>query len=179
MNRTKSVIFLAFLLAMGAGVAVGMLGSRSLPSNTTPGHDASTWLANELQLTPDQQQKMNRIWSEMLASKGRQYGEQFRALQQQREAAIAALMTEQQQVQCNKLNEEYAGKWRDLWKRMEQDFSAAADKTRQLLNDTQRKRYDALLEKFHADHASPDWLPGASKALGRAPTSGPAPEAIN
>jgi len=179
MNKTKGVIFLAFLLAMGAGVAVGMLGSRSLPSNTARGTDASTWLANELQLTPDQQQKMNRIWSEMLASKGHQYGEEFRAIQQQREAAIAALMTEQQQMQCNKLNEEYAAKWRDLWKRMEQDFSTAADKTRKLLNDSQRKRYDAILEKFHADHATPDWFPGASKAMGRAPTTGPVPQAFN
>lgn len=163
MNKTKAIMFVAFVLAMGAGVAVGMLGARSLPSSAKPEErqgDPGSWLVKELQLTPDQADKMRAIWNDLLRTKGPQYGEEFKALQQQRESAVTAIMTASQQEQCKKVDEDFAQKARDVWKRMEQDFSAAAERTRQLLNESQRPKYDALIARFRAEHQSPDGFPG-------------------
>lgn len=163
MNKTKAIIFVAFVLAMGAGMAVGMLGARSLPAKPSPeGHqgDPGSWLVKELQLTPDQAAKMRDIWNDLLRTKGPQYGEEFQALKQQRESAIAAIMTAPQQEQCKKIDDDFVQKGREVWKRMEQDFTAAAERTRQLLSESQRPKYDALIARFRAEHQTPDGFPG-------------------
>jgi hypothetical protein len=174
MTKTKAIIFTAFVLAMGAGVAVGMLGSRTLPRPRPDG--PQTWLTQELQLTSDQQAQMNQIWSGLLQTKGREFGEQLHSLQVQHDEAVHAMLSTPQQDQYRKLNEEFAQRARDLWKRFEQEFLAASETTRKILNDAQRVKYDVLVNKFRSEHASGDWFVGGP--MGRMPAtlpSGPKP----
>jgi cell division protein ZapA (FtsZ GTPase activity inhibitor) len=173
MKKTKIIIFITFVLAMGAGVAVGMLGARTVPARVPPG-DPQSWLVSELQLSPDQQVKMKQIWQEMLQDKGRQYGEEMRQLQQQRDAAIAALMTPDQKEQYTKINQDFAARTREVWQRMERDFSAAADRTKQILDDRQKEKFQAMMDKFRAQHRPPD----GSGAATRAATTAPAPSPV-
>src|SRR5262245_22203623 len=105
MTRTKVIISVAFVLAMGAGVAVGMLSSRSLPQRGGglisggpggpggPGGSRASWLIEELQLTAEQQKKMDELWTPLVRTKMREYGEEFRALQQQHAAAVTGIFS--------------------------------------------------------------------------------------
>ena len=168
MSKTKAAIVMAFVLALAAGAALGMLGSRSLPRHG----GGESWLTNELQLSPEQQKKMNDIWTDLLKTKGHEFGDQMHALQQQREAAIAKLLSDSQKADYQRINDEFAQRGRELWKQAEQQFNAAADRTRLILTDTQRPKYDALVEKFRADGASGNWVFGpGSGPRGGSPTT--------
>jgi len=169
MTKTKLIIFTAFVLAMGAGVAVGMLGSRTLPRPRPDG--PQTWLTQELQLTSDQQDKMSQIWSGLLQTKGREFGKQMHLLQVQHDEAVQAMLSSAQQDQYKNLNEEFAQRARDLWKRMEQEFLAASETTRKILNDSQRQKYDVLVSKFRSEHANGDWF--TAGPMGRMPATLP------
>ncbi len=107
-----------------------------------------------------------------MQGKGKEFAEQMRSLQQQREAAITGLLSDDQKVQLDRINDQFAQRARDLWKQAEQQFSAAAEKTRSILSESQRPKYDALLEKFRADGASGNWVFGPQPGS-RAPSTTP------
>ena len=171
MSKTKAIILTAFVLAMAAGVALGMLSSRTIPQRNS-GH---SWLGDELQLTATQEQQMCQIWSGVMQSKGKAFAEQMRSLQQEREAAISTVLTADQKAQLDQINDRFVQRAGDLWKSSEQPFMAAAEKTRSILSDSQRSKYDALLEKFRADGASGNWVFGPGpKGPSTAPSTRPA-----
>jgi len=173
MTRTKVIILIACILSMGAGVEVGMLRAR-----TEPGKEDSraSWLIKELNLTPDQQRGMEAIWKEMVRSKGAEFRDEMMKLHQEREAAVAGLMSPEQSEKYQQIHAQFMEKGRQLWKRMEQEFLAAAEKTRQLLNETQRVRYDILLKQFQEQHNGGEWFgmgPMGRGAMGRGPATLP------
>lgn len=168
MTRTKLLILTACVLSMGAGVGVGMLRSRNQPRQDTH----ASWLANELELTLEQQKGMEVIWKELVKSKGKEFRDQMWALQQEREAAVAGLLSPSQSEQFEQLNRRFMEKGREIWKRAEQEFMAAGEKTRALLNESQRVRYDELVKQFQEQHSSGEWF--AMPPMGRGPTTSPA-----
>jgi hypothetical protein len=167
MTRTKWIILVACVLSMGAGVEVGMLRART---QSPPAGSKASMLIEELQLTPQQQQEMEKIWKELVSTRGREFAEQMRKLQEQREAAIAGLLDEGQTQKYQEINLAFMEKAKDLWKRAEQEFNAAAEKTRLLLNETQRERYDVMMNQFRAEHANRDWMGMGMSGRGRPAT---------
>lgn len=163
MSKTNAIILMAFVLALGAGVAVGMLGSRALPSQ----NDRRAQFIRDLGLTSQQEEKMNEIWMDLMRTKGREYGEAFRAIEQQKNAAIQNLFNADQKQQYELINKEFAQQGMDLWKRAERDFEAATEKTRQILDAAQQVKFDALMAKFRSEHARGDW------GMGPRPTTVP------
>lgn len=170
MTRTKWIILVACVLSMGAGVGVGMLRSRA---QSPPAGSKASMLIQELQLTPEQQKEMEKIWKELVSTRGREFAEQMRKLQQERETAIAGLLDEGQTQKYQQINVQFMEKAKELWKRTEQEFSTAAEKTRLLLNETQRQRYDVMVNQFRAEHANRDWLGMSMPGMAR-PTTVPA-----
>jgi len=168
MSKTKAIILMAFVLALAAGAALGRLSSRATPR--PPG--GQSWLIAELDLTHDQQQKMNAIWTDMMQNQGRQFGERMRALQQEREAAFANLLTDAQKQEYTQINEQFAQRSREMWKQIDEQFSAVAEKTRLILNETQRPKFDALVKKFRAEGPGFNWAMGPG-GRGRGPGIGP------
>src|ERR1041384_2271614 len=109
MTKTKAAILMAFVLPLGAGVGGGILGSRALP----PQNGMRARFVEELQLTPDQQKQVDAIWMELMRTKLRGLGEEFKALQQQREAAVAGLMTADKKEKYEQINQQFAQGMRD------------------------------------------------------------------
>src|SRR5438874_12128139 len=97
---TKLLILVGFLVAFAAGLVVGVQKGRSL-SLATPGapNEPTTrpttrtsrhggMLAKELNLTPEQQEQLNQIWSETLRRGGHERDEQRRQYRSERDAAL-------------------------------------------------------------------------------------------
>jgi hypothetical protein len=160
MTRTKFIIFVAFILTMGAGMAIGTLGVTRRPR--MEGRDS--WLAQELNLTTAQQEKLRQVWMEVLRTRGREFGEQFQLIQSQREAEYLTLLSPEQKLQYEQINQKFAERSRELQKRGEEVFNETAAATREMLDESQRPKYDELLEKFRAQRGGNLFGP---EAMGR------------
>jgi hypothetical protein len=152
-KSTKAIFGLAFVLAISAGVALGMLTARAKPAPAAP---RGNWMVDQLQLSAEQQKQMEEIWGNLLREKGREYGEQGRQLQMQREADIAGLLSTDQRGAYDEINQKYAMKGAELWKRFEREFVGATEKTRAILNENQKKKFDAMIEQFRSSR--PGWM---------------------
>ncbi len=165
MTKTKVIIAIAFVLALGAGVAVGMLGARNMPTH----RGRSSWLTEELHLSADQQKQMQEIWSNVLRGKGREHMEQVRALQQQREGEIVALLTAEQKARYEQINQQFDQRVQEFARQRDEAFEQAVEKTKQILGDSQRQKYDELLKKMRTDRAERRGPGGPGGGLGAPP----------
>jgi Spy/CpxP family protein refolding chaperone len=90
---------------------------------------------------------MHTIWSEVMRADGRHQREQRKALAQERDDAIAALMTEDLRPQYENILKEYNRKMDELGQERTQAFEQAVEQTRKILTPEQAGKYDALLKK--------------------------------
>ncbi|HVT91140.1 MAG TPA: Spy/CpxP family protein refolding chaperone [Tepidisphaeraceae bacterium] len=165
MRKTKTFILIAFVLAMGAGVAVGMLGSRTIPKKL----EGRSWLVDELHLTSAQEQQMNQIWGDMMRNKGRAIKDQLDLLKKERQAEIDGLLSDDQKSKVEQIDHRFGDRARELWKQCQQDFTDAADQSRKVLDESQRLKYDELVNKMQSQFADGDSF--AAMVLGRLPTT--------
>ncbi len=138
MTKTKVIVLVSFLAAFAAGTAVGLLVGRSAQ---TPRQ--RSWLSRELGLTPEQRDQMREIWSEFM----RAAGGHRRALQEERDQAVQALFTEEQKAQYEELMQEYSRKLEELAQQRRELYQQAVERTKQILSEPQRKKYEELLER--------------------------------
>jgi Spy/CpxP family protein refolding chaperone len=141
MSRVKIIIMFAFVLAMFAGVAVGMLGAR-MPASREP----RSWLADELNLSSDQRDQMRAVWQDV--SKNRQTDwERRRALDKERTEAVLALLSDEQKARYDKINQDFTVKMQEMSKQREQAFADAQERTKAILTEEQRVKYEQLMQK--------------------------------
>jgi Spy/CpxP family protein refolding chaperone len=154
MRKTRIEILLIGLtvVALGAGVVAGVLASR-LPAAQEDGAVAPpapgvepTPLAQELGLSPDQQAQMRGIWETV---RGRVHGsfEEAQRLQKQRDEALVALLNDEQKAKFQRIARDFADRFDKLSHERKTTFDEAVAKTRRLLNDEQRQKYDEILKK--------------------------------
>src|SRR5262249_22256355 len=135
------IITFAFVLALFAGVAVGMLGAR-MPAS----HERRSWLADELNLSSQQSEQMRAIWQDV--SKNRQSDwERRRALEKERADAIVALLNDEQKARYEKINQDFSARMQEMAKQREQAFADAQDRTKSILTEEQRAKYEQLMQK--------------------------------
>jgi Spy/CpxP family protein refolding chaperone len=150
-TRVQALLIGLTVLALGAGVAAGMLASRATPpasGNPTTGPAAPidrTPLVQELNLTPEQRDRMREIW-EGVRGQVHETFEDAKQLQRQRDDALVALLTDEQKAQFEKISQDFKNQFDDLAKKRDKVFQSAVKRTKQLLNDEQRKRYEAILK---------------------------------
>ncbi len=123
MNRVKTILTMAFILAMGAGVAVGMLSAR-LPQS----HQPRSWLGDELNLSPDQREQMRTIWQDASKIRGRDW-ERRRALDKERNEAIYNLLTEEQKAKHDEINRQFAQKLQEQQQQRQAAIQDAIERT--------------------------------------------------
>jgi Spy/CpxP family protein refolding chaperone len=175
MRKTRIEILLIALtvLALGAGLAAGLLAAR-LPTAAGSSGDAVTGaggaatnqpadhgsLVDELGLTAQQRDQMREIWE---GTRGRvhQVFEDAQQLQRQRDDAIVALLNDDQKAKFQKLSGDYADRFGALEKKRDQVFEEAVEKTKSILNDVQRQKYEQILRR----HVGPDG-PGTHRGPG-------------
>jgi Spy/CpxP family protein refolding chaperone len=161
-RRVSILVIGLTVLGLTAGVLAGLLAARlpsvaashPLPPPTAPG-GVPQGLVEELGLTPQQQDQMRVIW-EGVRTRVHRSLDDAQQLQKDRDAAVVALMNDQQKAQFEKISQEYAKKYAELEQKRQQAFEQAVKKTRELLTGEQRKRYDEILkERVPAAASSP------------------------
>lgn len=145
-NRIEFLLVGITGLALCAGVVAGMLVTR-LPgasAKSALGPAASMSLSEQLQLTPRQRKQMRAIW-EPIRDEIQQCFRQANDLQRQRDDEIVSILTDQQKAQFQKISKKYADKYAELDARREKTFQDAVERTRKILNHTQRAQYDKII----------------------------------
>ena len=163
MKQTGVKILLIGLTALGlsAGVVAGMLVSR-LPSTGAGAEQRPASVSSiasplaELDLTPEQEQQMKIIWEGVRRDVDGCF-KQARNLQNERDDAIVKLLTEDQKAKFAEIAERFHNRDVSITKDRQNLLDNAIQRTRKLLNDEQRKKYDQILQN----------------RLGKVPTTGP------
>jgi Spy/CpxP family protein refolding chaperone len=142
MVKTKIILVVSFVVTFAAGAVTGWLVSRS--DHRPPG---PSWLAAELDLTSQQREQMQAIWSEVMGATMRQRGEQRDALRQERDQAIVALLTEEQRPRYDAILKDYVTKENEMSEQRKQAFEEAIKRTKEILTPEQAAKYEELMKK--------------------------------
>ena len=154
MRFAKPVVALVGVssLALAAGVVAGTLVSR-LPATAVVARDTSP-LSAELQLTDGQRDQMRQLW-EGVRQTAHQCQLDAQQLQKQRDDAVFAMLNDEQKAKYLKVNTECFGKIAALNAKREAAFTEAVSKTKGILNDTQRRKYEELIKSRLGPDAGP------------------------
>ena len=143
MTKTKILLVVVFLVTFAAGAVAGRLYWQS--GHRPPG---PSFLAAELNLTSEQREQMHNIWTEVMGDGGRRQWDQRKVLGQERDAAIAALMTAEQKPQYEKTLQDYTRKLDEQAQERKKAFDQAVERTKQILTPEQAAKYEELLKKM-------------------------------
>jgi Spy/CpxP family protein refolding chaperone len=169
MTKAKAIVVVGFLVAFAAGGSAGLL-VQPPPVPRDPG----SWLTGELNLTPEQRAQMKEIWSTTMGDAWRRYNEQRHAVKEQTQAAVKALLSNEQRAQYDAIMAQQEQKYAELNKERRDAFTAAREKTRQILTDEQRARYDELTAKRGEPGSHGPWSGGGRSQHGN-PSDAPRP----
>jgi Spy/CpxP family protein refolding chaperone len=181
MTKVKIIVVVGFLVAFAAGLVLGFESRERTAQPAARQEHRGGWLTAELKLTPEQQEKMKTIWSEMPGRGGREREDRFRQLRQQRDEAIKALIRPEDKPRYDQILKDFTDKTNALNRELHDSFQAAIDATKPILNPEQRAKYEQLLQHHQWDRGSRDRHRGererdAGRSGGRRTTSRPAPQ---
>lgn len=142
MTKTKALLVVSVIVTFAAGTAAGLLVSR-----TGHGPPGPSWLASELNLTDRQRDEMHGIWSEVMRAGGRAQWEKSKAFVQERDEAIAALLTDAQRPQYDAILQECARKMEELAQEGKARFEQAIEETKKILTPEQALKYEELMKR--------------------------------
>ena len=139
MTKTRIMVVVCFLVALAAGTALGVLVGRKPPDV----HRGRPWIAQKLDLTPEQQEKYNKIWETLRSGQQRQR-DQRDALQKARDEAIKSSLSPSQAQWYDDVMTEYSRAAAELRSR---PFQEAGKLTKEILDDEQRAKYESILKE--------------------------------
>lgn len=160
--RTKGTLLLAFVLAIGAGVVLGLAASgrigRAAPPPAVPTPTPATsiaatrpaersWMVEQLGLDPEQSREIREIWEGLMQGPGRNNSERRRALEKDREEAILRLFTSEQLEQRRQLMAQYDAQVAELNRERDRLGQEAVERTKKVLTEPQRVKYEELLKE--------------------------------
>ncbi len=184
----RIMVIIGFLVAFAAGLTVGREMRRTpilAKAPADPTTRASTgpasrgsrspggWFASQLNLSPDQQKKMDAIWSEV-ARGGRQEMDKGRdALGKQRDEAILALVGPDNKPAFDKIQKDYQDEQRAMERTMRGRFEKAVEETKAVLDPEQREKYEKLLARYRPSERGGDRGRGSGGPGGPGAPGGP------
>ena len=127
-----------------------------------PPMDRHSWIAAELDLSPEQSEKMRAIWSDLVPAPATSTApatapttatrplDRRHQYQKERDDALAALvatLTPPQRAEYEKIMDRYNNQVADLGREREAAFQAAVEKTKAILSEAQKAKYEELLKK--------------------------------
>jgi hypothetical protein len=142
--RRKLLVFAlaAICLVFASGVGVGVVGRRAFLQNKS-----QSVLVQELDLTPDQRRKIQRIWSEVAEHHAPVPMEEIEKADAERWQAIDQLLTRQQRTQYTQIQQRFEDRMQGLDQGNRARMALAEEQTRQLLTPAQREKYERLLAR--------------------------------
>ena len=140
-KKTTLIALVAFVLALGAGalLGLGVAQVRHLPRGRPP-------LSQELGLSSQQESQMKEIWSKV-AQAGGGGRDRVRALAQERDEAVKNLIPAEQLAAYDKIMQDYKTKVEELNRERSQPYQEAVKRTKEILTESQRLKYDELLKR--------------------------------
>lgn len=145
-RRSSALIAVVFAAALVAGGAAGMLATRYLePAQpVTPAGELP--LSEALQLTPDQREQIRQIWESVRSINQNSYAE-TQMLQHLEDDEILKLLNDEQKKEFVRIHQVYQDKFTAADAKRKRAFDEAVEKTKQLLNPDQRRRYEEILAR--------------------------------
>lgn len=164
MGKTRFLIVGLFVLALGAGLAAGLLLPRAVAIGTASA-PRRTALAEELGLSDAQSVQMRQIW-EGVRDRVDACFLRAQQVQKQRDDAILSLLTPEQRTRFDRAQRDYASKLDEIKSEREAAFKEAVRRTEEVLSGPQKARYRQILASrlgpTAGDAASPpDWIPAS------------------
>ena len=155
-TRTRILLVLAFVLTLAAGVVVGAALARQafagdppkpvLPADPTRGHpDQRNWIADQLNLNPEQRAKVDAIWKETNHDKIRELSEQRRSLFRQKDEAVAKLYTPEHRAERERLYREYRAREAELDRERDAAIQALYKPEQKAERERLEKEYEARI----------------------------------
>src|SRR5258706_5224053 len=171
----KLLLIIGFLVAFGAGVAVGpKIWHHAIAAPTTRPTHQGGWLTTELNLTPDQQEQMKKIWSDTAHRGNREQEDRRRQFRKDRDDALAALISPKDRDTYDQVLKTYAERNAAMDREWRNSYLAAVERTKQILTVEQRNKYEELLKNREAEHAARERETG--RRVDDRATSRPGPE---
>jgi hypothetical protein len=169
MKRSRQVFLIAAVLVLCAGVVVGRLSARLAVEPPPPpaGHSPS-WLQDQLALSGDQRQQMDAIWAEVKQEMGTDR-DRRREFDRERDEAIQNLLSDQQKLIYQEIYNEYHTKRQQMENTRDALIKNAEERSRAMLSDSQKVRWDQLSKDMHGHRSGPGSGPGPGGGFG--PTS--------
>ena len=137
------MLALAFVLALAAGAALGLLAAPKPNVSAAPQNDHS-WLGDKLHLSSDQRDKMRSIWEnahqQILAA-----GEERTSVQREWDQAVYNLLSNEEKVRYQALRQIFLHRTQEIDRRVQQTFDDANSQTRQILTPDQQKEFEAII----------------------------------
>jgi Spy/CpxP family protein refolding chaperone len=147
MQSIKLYLGLALIVAFLAGLATGRLrfvsgadDDRGRRVSRNPG----SRMCDELGLTGEQRQKVLDIWSQALREVPPPPMTELRAIEDERKSGVIALLTPEQKAAYERLNTELDARIEQLHAPARSAFQRANDKTRELLTDEQKQKFEEM-----------------------------------
>jgi len=149
MSHRKVLLLVLVVLVLGAGVTVGRLSAR-LPEETAPRRSSGSlpWVKEQLNLSTQQEQQMDQIWAEAKARMTKTFEDQ-QALDRQRTEEVNDLLTPDQRVKYQAVMDQFHAQREALDKQRGQLIHDAVLKSKELLNDEQKTKWDELTQDTH------------------------------
>lgn len=152
---TRLFLVIGFLVAFGAGWmsahtwrAEPHAGPTDPQHRSGPGGGRGSWLAQQLELTPEQQKQMDQIWSELGGRGRREDPAKRNELRKARDAAISALIRGEDRAAYDKVIADYNANIAAIETEWKKNFQQAVEKTREILTPAQRTKYEQLMSRW-------------------------------
>jgi uncharacterized membrane protein len=145
-TKTKTIIAIGFVAALLGGTAAGVLLSRYVQPAPPEVAPANAPLSAELQLSADQQAHIRQIWENVQTLNQGSY-EAGQMLNHWRDDEVMKLLSDDQKKEFEKINGQYQERYTAMTAKRELAFKDAVARTKHLLNEDQRRRYEQILAK--------------------------------
>lgn len=147
MNKTRMMLVLAFVGAFAAG-SVATIVAR--PQIDPPSRRSRSSLTQQLDLTPEQQERMREIWDGARAASREKFSElrtEREKIRTQRDQEIIELLGESTHEQYRQIIDDYNEKVRELYQSRRTLFDQARQKTNELLMPEQREQWEQMMQR--------------------------------
>lgn len=148
MSKQIILTIVLFVVALGSGIVVGV--NLKHGGGGDRGAQERSLLADELNLTSAQRDQMREIWSAMTRGSGpggASRHDSMRQMQKERDDQVVALLTPEQKASYDKIQEHFSQQVADMNHEREVAFQKAVEKTKTILDEKQRAKYEEILKR--------------------------------
>ncbi len=169
MNNVKVLAAIALCMAYVAGIATGWAGYTLTGEHPPRPGEKDSWLSHTLQLTDEQRETMEAIWSpESSGRDGEDPRARIRAMYDERDNEVRNLLTEAQQAQFDAIYRTLEEKKDALSEERRVRHEEAIQKTMAILTPEQQKEYQKIVDDFEKRGSKRmrgpgDWRPDKDK----------------